>query len=177
MDRRILAAAGIALLVVAGVAGAAALGAGPFTHHTANGSSTGGDTTTATDDGASGGASENATDDTTPDVGPFQFTVRNVTECGTTCRDVTVSLTNTANESASDVSAHVALTTHGDRVWETTRDVGTLHADETTVQTLHIELGYLDAAKVQNNDGDVTVHTTINSSLGTYTFQRQRNVT
>ncbi|GGL33482.1 hypothetical protein GCM10009037_16390 [Halarchaeum grantii] len=177
--KRVATVAVVVLLAGAVVAGAALAGVGPF-----------GATTTPVqtsddtgDSSPAAGASETDTGtDTTgttsvpSGAGPFDFAVTNVTSCGTTCRDVDVALTNTAEERATNVSVTVVITTDGDEIWRDTQRIGTLAAGERTQRTAHVELSYFDAAKVKGNDGKITIHTTVDSSLGQHSFTQHRDV-
>ncbi|QLC33628.1 hypothetical protein EFA46_005240 [Halarchaeum sp. CBA1220] len=177
--KRVAAVAVVVLLAGAVVAGAALAGVGPF-----GATTTPVQTSDDTEDPAPA-AGANGSDDGTDtagtssapsNAGPFDFAVTNVTSCGTTCRDVDVALTNTAEERATDVSVTVVITTGGDRIWRDTQQIGALAAGERTQRTAHVELSYFDAAKVKGNDGEITIHTTVDSSLGQYSFTQHRDV-
>ncbi|GAD51877.1 hypotheical protein [Halarchaeum acidiphilum MH1-52-1] len=175
-----LAAIGLAVVILALAASFA------FVGHSANAAGTsethavadGGDTT-ATRAGrtvSGGSASGDASDAGEHDTDPFALAVRNVSACGSTCRDVSVALTNTGHRTARDVRVDVTITTAGDRIWHDERTVGLLHRNETVTRTEAIDLGYVAAASVQANGGTITVRATVNSSLGTDVITRQRDV-
>jgi hypothetical protein len=192
-----LATTGLAavLVVLLAVAGAAAFGLGPFpaTSSTVDdpGTATPTPAPTATpdaadddgggggsDDGGGGGGEGGSAEESTatPQPDPFQFTVGAIENCGTTCRDVTASVTNVRQEPVQDVTVTTVITTGGDQVWQGNADLGTLDPDETVETTRRVNIGYFDAAKIKNNGGYITVETTIQSSAGEYTFSERRKV-
>lgn len=191
----------VAVLLFAGLAGALAidgplLGSSP--NATANGTSTpAGPVTdapadrsdTATggsgdDAGASGGdgsdgsgggeGSEDATAD--PEPASFRFTVDRVENCGTTCRDVTVSVRNQGGIAAHNVDVDVRLLADGDELWSGSRSFEAVDAGETVTRTERVKLGYFEAAKIKGNDGYVTIETTITWDDGRETFSERRKV-
>lgn len=131
-----------------------------------------------TDDGSSG---DEATSTATPTTQPFAVVIEQVEECGETCRDVTVSLTNRQSDAASDVTVYTRVfagnsTDDGDVVWRGTEAVGSLGAGETHTTTKRVELSYSEALAVERADGWVTVQTTIETADRTVTFSERRNV-
>lgn len=117
------------------------------------------------------------------DVPPFSFTVDEIEECGQTCRDVTATLTSDRNETASEVTVYIRIfagensTDPDDLVWEGTEEVGTLEAGGTHTTTERIDLSLWDARKVEQNDGWITILTTIESDEETITFSDSERVT
>lgn len=112
----------------------------------------------------------------------FTLVVDNVESCGTTCRDVTTTMTNAGDASASDISVRTTLfagnsTDESDQVWEGTEDVGTLAAGESYTTTKRVQLSWGEAYAVQQADGWVTIRTTIRTAEGTVTLTERRNVT
>jgi len=126
-----------------------------------------------TDDGESGEAE-------TTTAEPFTFTVDETAECGTTCRDVTATLNNERNETATGVTTYTRIyagennTDADDVVWEGTVDVGTLDGGASHTTTERVELSLLDARTVNQNDGWITVVTTVESDDATVTFRETR---
>lgn len=112
----------------------------------------------------------------------FAFSVDAVESCGTTCRDVTATVTNTGNDSATDVQATTSLyvganTTDSEaRIWEGTETIGTLDPGASATTTERVELSFGDATTIQENGGWITVQTTVTSEERTTTFQRTRQV-
>jgi hypothetical protein len=176
----------LVVLVAFGVVGAAALGVGPVpsslpSSGDAPGESAGtggagtqdgsGDTASADGGGSSGG---DAT--ATPKPAPFGFRIDSIEGCGTTCRDVTATLTNRRESGVDDVTVTTRIYVQDDRIWQGSEEIGRLDAGESATTTKRVDIGYFDAAKIQNNDGYVTVETTVQSSAGTYTFSGRRQV-
>ena len=116
------------------------------------------------------------------DMEPFRFTVDNTEECGTTCRDVTATLNNEQNETATGITTYVRIyagennTDTGDIVWEGTSDIGTLEAGESHTTTERVELSLQDARKVDQNNGWITIQTTVESDDTIVTFQENEQV-
>lgn len=124
--------------------------------------------------GTAAGAEENS-------VPPYTFAVESIEECGDTCRDVTVQLDNNRDETAAGVSVFTQIyagnsTDASDRVWEGTRDVGTMEAGTSTTETSRVELSYSEGYQVQQNDGWITIVTTVESDDVTITFRNRRQV-
>jgi hypothetical protein len=154
----------------------AVLGGAP-TDRAADGGSVPTATPTATDGAGSGGDETTAT----PVERPFAVTIDGVSSCGTTCRDVTVSLTNQQGEPASDVTVATRVyagnsTAAADLVWRGSEDVGALAAGETHPTTRRVDLSLAEAYDVKRADGWVTVETTIRTDERTVTFTERRNV-
>lgn len=173
MQSRTLAAAGVALLVVA--TGAAVLaGVVPLP---GSGDPVAGPPTPTTGAGTPGTATPG---DGTPTT-EFRMQVRSVEECGTTCRDVTLALTNVGSAAASGVTVRTELfagngTDEGDRIWTGSEDVGSLAAGETYTATKRVTLSMSEGLAVQQADGWVTVRTTIRTDDGSVTFVDRRDV-
>jgi len=184
-----VAALAVALIVAGGVAAALAFGVGPSGggptagdggEATATPESTG-TVYTAADggDGTSGTGTTSAS--ATPTPPPFAFEVLRIESCGDTCRDVTAEVTNNRNETATGVQVYTRIyagnsTDGGDRVWEGTDDVGTLEAGESVTSTDRVDLSYGEALEIQNEDGWITILTTVESDDVTITFKERRNV-
>lgn len=137
---------------------------------------------TTTPGAATGTPPSGDPDATATPVAEFRIEVRNVEQCGTTCRDVTLALTNVGTASASGVSASVTLfagnsTAEGDAVWTGDEDVGDLAAGGTFTTTRRVSLSFSEAFAVQQANGWVTIETTIRTDGRTVTFTERRNVT
>lgn len=176
-------------LVVLAVVGVLLLAAGAFALYSGIGPAPGGDdggeritdfatgTPLGTIAAGGGGESDGATK-----VAPFSFQVESIEECGRTCRDVTVSLTNNQDEPASDVTVFTRIyagkntTTAEDLVWEGKEEVGNLAAGGTHTTTKRVELSLQEALKIENNDGWVTVVTTVRTAERTVTFKSVEQV-
>ncbi|MFB6255387.1 MAG: hypothetical protein ABEH58_01455 [Haloplanus sp.] len=89
---------------------------------------------------------------------------------------MTVALSNGDAAPARDVSVTTKITTDGTLVWHGRSDVGRLAAGETVTRTRTADLGYLDAARIEANDGVVRVETTIHTANGTRVSIERRDV-
>ncbi|WP_224447810.1 hypothetical protein [Haloprofundus salilacus] len=184
MLRNVFAGVGVlTLVVVAGIGGALALGLTPGdivggaaggvgddapTDARTDGGTTGGD------DGASSGGGDDAVQDAYDQ--PLRFSVGEIEECGTTCRDVTAQVKNTGNESVDDIDVTVRIFADDDEVWNGNVEVGAVDAGEVQEQTIRVELGYMDAYKIKQNDGYITVRTTVTTAEGSFEFTERRKV-
>lgn len=169
MNRKFVLGGVVVVLVVASALGAAVYtGAGP---------APGGDSGETieefpSDDDA---ASADETD-------AFSFAIDEIEECGQTCRDVTATLENDQNESASDVTVYTRIyagadsTDTDDFVWEGSEAVGNMEAGSDHTSTERVELSLQDARKIDQEDGWITVVTTVQSDDTTITFQENRQV-
>lgn len=125
---------------------------------------------------------EESTDLTETEVTPFTFAIDEVAECGLTCRDVTATVTNNQDEEASGVNVYSRIftgknnTETDDLVWEGKEDVGSLDAGGAHTSTTRVELSLQDAQKIENNDGWITIQTTVASDQTTMTFQNSEQV-
>lgn len=113
---------------------------------------------------------------------PFGFTIEAIEECGRTCRDVTVSLSNERDEPATNVTVFTRIyagqdnTAEEDLVWSGKEPVGTLEAGGSYTATERVELSLQEALAVENNGGWITVVTTVRSRERTVTFRESRQV-
>ncbi|WP_245883351.1 hypothetical protein [Halalkaliarchaeum desulfuricum] len=125
------------------------------------------------------GETETTLDD---DAEPFSFVIDDIEECGATCRDVTSTLTNTQNETATDVTVYIRIfagednTATDDIVWEGTEEAGTLAPAEEHTTTERVELSLQDARKIDREDGWITIQTTVESDETTVTYQDSEQV-
>lgn len=176
MNRTYLIGGGLVVLVVAvGLGAALYTGAGP-----APGGDSGDEieefpTEEDTDNGGSDATSSD-------DIEPFTFSIDDIEECGQTCRDVTSTLTNNENETATNVTVYVRIfagednTDTEDIVWESTEEVGTMEAGGTFTTTERVELSLREGRKIDQGDGWITVLTTVESDDTTVTFQNSEQV-
>lgn len=118
-----------------------------------------------------------------PETDAFSFTVDNVDECGTTCRDVAATLHNNQNVTATGVIVFIRIfagednTDMGDLVWERKVEVGTLEAGGSYTTTERVELSIRDARKVERENGWITILTVVESDEKTVRFQESERVT
>ncbi len=167
------------LVVVAVVVGAVALGIGVF-----GGNDGGADGSAATTPVPTGTVypAAGAGQDTTDEQPPFAFEIDAIEQCGQTCRDVTVTLYNDQNRTASNVTVYSRIyagnsTNQSDRIWSGQEQIGTLEAGGSSTRTQRVELSASEGFAVQQNDGWITIRTTVQSDRTTITFVNRRNVT
>lgn len=125
---------------------------------------------------------EESGDSDTADTPLFSFTIENIEECGQTCRDVTATVTNNQNETATGVTVFTRVfagennTDKADLVWEGKEEVGTLEAGASHTTTEHVELTLQEARKIDQQDGWITILTTVQTDERTVTFQNSEQV-
>jgi hypothetical protein len=167
MARKLLAVGTVLALVLVGAGAAFVLGVGP---------APGGDTSTDTESFPT----ETPGEEQMTDTQPFAFTTDSIEECGQTCRDVTSTLTNQQSTTADNVTVYTRLYagngTDGDVVWDGSESVGTLGAGESYTTTTRVELSYGDAYAIDQEDGWITIQTTVQTADRTVTFTEQRKV-
>jgi len=113
---------------------------------------------------------------------PYSFSVDNIDDCSQTCRDVTVTLTNNLESTGSNITVHTEIfagvnnTDSDDKVWEGTREIDQLEAEESYTATQRVEVSFWDAMLIQQRDGWITIHTTLATDHRTMTFVEYRQV-
>lgn len=112
---------------------------------------------------------------------PFGFAIESIESCGQTCRNVTSTLTNRQDTTAQEITVHTRIfagkRTGGDIVWRGNESVGTLGGGESYTTTRQVKLSFSEALKIQNEDGWITVQTTVETADQTVTFTDERQVT
>ena len=175
----------VVLVAIAGCSGAGDGGAGatptetvtqtPTATATPTQTATATQTPTATQTAT---ATATATPTPTPTVAPEElgltFEVRNITECGNTCRDVTYAVIDTEGDGASNVAADIDITSGGDPIWNGTESVGAVPAGGEVVQTVRVEVGLNEAYTVSQNDNRVTITTVLTADGQTATIVQER---
>ncbi|MFB6164188.1 MAG: hypothetical protein ABEJ31_03425 [Haloarculaceae archaeon] len=182
----------LVLLALASAVGVGASAAAPGTAHdgitdqragtatgpAANGSGEGG---TATGPGANAtagaaNATGNATANATRSKGPFAFRTGNVTDCGLTCRQLNVTLTNTGNETLENVSVQSTVLANRSVIVRRQADVGTLAPNESATRTVRVQVGFAELSQIQRNGGNITIRTNVTSAQHNQTFVTRRTV-
>lgn len=107
---------------------------------------------------------------------PFELQVTAVEECGLTCRDVTLTLTNAGEEPATDVVVQSTVFAGSRRLVEGSRRVGRLAPGETVDRTVRVDLDLDDVAAIERNGGYVTIRTAIESVRYRETFTSRERV-
>lgn len=144
-------------------------------------------TATATDGGTATPASDTATPagTATPTATPFgsafSYAINEITECGSTCRDVTATLTNDQDDAAEDVVIVTEMyagnqTSEDALVYTSNESAGTLGSGESHTFTQQLELTLSEAADVRDEDGWVAIVTTIHSEGETKSFVTRRQI-
>jgi hypothetical protein len=162
-----------------------------------NGSDTtyGGGSGDDSSDGAANGSDERSSDDTDQGDGEdgssedeadssdrtdpepeLQFDITALEVCGLTCREATATLANTGGDDATNVTAEVTVLSGGEKLLTTTRAVGTFEADERQTRSVPVDGGTADGYVIQDNDGRITIETTLVHDDGQDRFVEQRNV-
>ena len=106
----------------------------------------------------------------------FEFGIDVIEECDTTCRDVTATLSNVGGEPAADVTVETTMYADGDVVWEGTEEIGGLDAGEEFTGTERVDVGADDAARIEANDGQVTIETVVVFEDGQDVFVEEHDV-
>lgn len=185
MNRQILAVALVALAVGAGALAVAGLSPGEEL-----GSSAGDVTTTegvesaepSTGNDPQDGDSTTTTlrdataSTTTASDSGYDFTIEQIEECGTTCRDVTAELANDADETRRNVRVTTEVYANEDLLWTGNETVGTLASGEAHTSTKRVDVGFAGGMKIRDNDGYVTIVTIVKSDRGTVRFSERRKV-
>ncbi|MFB6360508.1 MAG: hypothetical protein ABEH59_04215 [Halobacteriales archaeon] len=181
VNRTYLIGAGIVLVVLAvGIGAAVYYGVGPAP----GGSDSGQELTdfpTATP-GTGGTAGDGTDGSTATSAPPFTFVIDNIEECGQTCRDVTATLRNNQDDPASGVTVFTRVfagednTAEDDLVWEGKEEVGTIDAGGSHTTTRRVELSLLEANKIQQKGGWITIVTTVRTDDRTITFRDTEQV-
>jgi outer membrane protein assembly factor BamB len=157
------------------------VGSGWFTDHRFE--SAGNHTVSLTvtdDDGASDTVSRTipvaaGSDDTASvRVADLEMRLRNITECGPTCRNVTYSIENPTESGVSDLTADIDIISGGETLVETEQSVGDVAAGEAVTLTDRIELSGSQALKIQDNDRQVTIEVQLRSANATRTLTFDR---
>jgi hypothetical protein len=180
MNRKFVAAGVLGLLLVAvGIGAAVYLGLGPASGGASDEELTAFPTATAAADGADDTGSPVAA---SPDTAPFAFTIEEVETCGQTCRDVTATLHNNQDSTATGVTVFTRVfagqknTDTDDLVWEGNEKVGTVKAGGSHTSTNRVELSYQEGLEIERNDGWVTIVTTVQTDDRTVTFRDSEQV-
>lgn len=97
-------------------------------------------------------------------------------ECGQRCRVVVANLTNNGTATAHNVTSDTRITVDGDQIWQRTNQLGNVSVNESVERTARIEISYVEALKIAQNDGWITITTTVTWADGNRTFTERRQV-
>ena len=106
----------------------------------------------------------------------FDLDLENVSECGATCRDVTVTAVNTGNTTARNVTVETRLEAGDTVIWRGSESISELEPGESATVTKRVQLGLSEANQLRQNDGYVTANTTVTWDGGNETFTDRRKV-
>jgi len=116
----------------------------------------------------------------TPGAPPFSLSIDRLAECGSTCRDVTLTLRNDQARTATEVGVtstiYAGRTTDGTVVWTGYEYVGELGAGESFTTTRQVDLSLRQGLAIRNADGYILIETTIEYDDKVVTFTRERRV-
>lgn len=164
----------VVLLLAAGLAAAVFYGVGPAPGGPESGEQLT-DIPPATSDGSGTGPTATA-------LPPFSLSIIEIEDCGQTCRDVTATLQNNQDGTATGVTVSTRVfagqdnTAEEDLVWQGKEQVGTLEAGASHTTTRRVALSLLEANKVQQNNGWITIVTTVQTDDRRVTFQDSKQV-
>lgn len=130
----------------------------------------------APDPGAAQADESQANESQQNETDPVSLDVEDVENCGSRCRSVTANITNVGNETLTNVTAETRISAADDQIWTRTHRFGNLSANESANRTARISLGFGDAFRIAQNDGRVTINTTIRWDGGNATFSERRRV-
>ncbi len=176
MNRRLLASGLlVAMLVVGGLGAAMYTGVGPVP-----GSEPASESEPATESDTEAFPTGTEDNQSATEEPPFTFTVEEIEDCGETCRDVTATVENTQDEPAESVTVSTSIfageNSTEDLVWEGTEEVGTLAAGDSHTSTKRVDLSLTEAYAIDQNDGWITIVTTVESDDETITIRESRQV-
>lgn len=184
MNRTVVVGVATLLFVVGGTA--ALVGAGPipsFGSAEPDGPSARSTTNPGTDsrsgsDPAVGSAASGAAATSRPTAvgNAFRLRVTDVSNCGLTCRKVTVALTNTADVAARSVDVRSTVRAGDQRIVQRTARAGRIAPGETVTRTVEVNAGFGDVPAIQGNGGYVTIHATVTSDRFRQSFGIRRKV-
>lgn len=116
----------------------------------------------------------------TPGPPPFSLSIDRLAECGSTCRDVTLTLRNEQARTATEVGVtstiYAGRTADGLVVWNGYEYVGELGAGESFTTTRRVALSLRQGLAIRNADGYILIQTTIEYDDKVVTFTRERRV-
>jgi len=116
----------------------------------------------------------------TPGAPPFSLSIDRLEECGSTCRDVTLTLRNDQARTATEVGVtstiYAGRDTDGTVVWTGYEYVGELDAGESFTTTRRVDLSLRQGLAIRNADGYILIQTTIEYDGRVVTFTRERRV-
>jgi len=177
--RYAVGAALVAVILAVGLGAAFYYGVGPAPGGTGSGEELS-DFPTATP--SDSGSDDDGAGGTAPETPPLSLTIDHIEECGQTCRDVTTTLHNNQDETATGTTVYTRIfagednTAEDDIVWEGKKEVGTVEAGGSRTGTERIDLSLQEAWKIDRQNGWITIVMTIETDDRTVTFQNSEQV-
>ena len=95
---------------------------------------------------------------------------------------MTATIENTQDEPATGVTASTTIyagkntTAEDAQIWADTREIGRIDADGSETVTERVTLSLTEAVAVRDNDGWITIETTVESDEETVTMRRTRDI-
>lgn len=134
----------------------------------------------SSDDGSSDDTSSEEPAASTQPKRPFSLAIGEIENCGRTCRDVTVTLTNNGGDARRGVAVSTAMyagkTAGQNRVWRGEASIGRLGPGASTTRTERVKVGFVGGAKIKQHGGTVTVETVVRWDGGSVTFTERKQV-
>lgn len=126
---------------------------------------------------ADGGAGTDGTPGTTEaGAAELAFEIDGIEECGLTCRNVTATLSNVGDGTARNVTVNTTLYADDRPVWNASRNVGRIGANESYTATERVTVDVDEAQAIQENEGYATVVVEVTFDEGRARFERRREV-
>lgn len=133
--------------------------------------------------GQQGTAAQQQTGDGTPVTvpgtqtkGPFTLTSEEVSICGLTCREVTVTLSNQGNETLTNVTVESEILANDEVIVQRQMENDRLHPNKSVTRTIQVNVGPDALQQIRQGNGMITVQTQVNSDRHNETFISQRPV-
>ena len=98
----------------------------------------------------------------------FQIELLGITKCGTTCREVTLELTNAGNTTVRNITTEAVIRAGEAPIWNGTEEVGTLEAEETYQTTKRVEISGDDVLSVKRNENVIIATVFLRTAQGDF---------
>lgn len=131
---------------------------------------------TPTPGGDSAGDGTPVTAPNTQTKGPFTLTVEDVSICGLTCREVTVSLSNARNDSLSNITVESEILANDEVIVQRQMELDSLRPNESVTRTVQVNVGFDALQEIRQGDGMITIQTQVTSNDHSETFVANRTV-
>jgi hypothetical protein len=102
----------------------------------------------------------------------FTMSVVSMTECGTTCRDLAVRITNTGDRPQDSIGVLTTVSVGADRLWRDRSTIARLRAGQSRTLDKRVDVGPTGALKIGANDGYVLVVTRVTTTTRTERHER-----